>query len=65
MLMEFDVRGQQRMDFVTGESVLWIFFARSEGLKLKGIILMFLLAFWTLILMAPIHCRWSIGEQVM
>ncbi len=26
---------------------------------------MFLSAVWTLILMAPIHCRGSIGEQVM
>ncbi len=25
----------------------------------------FLSAVWTLILTAPIHCRWSIGEQVM
>ncbi len=29
------------------------------------IILMFLLAVWTLILMAPIHCTLYIGEQVM
>ncbi len=29
------------------------------------IIVMFLSAVWTLILMAPIHCRRSIGEQVM
>ncbi len=29
------------------------------------IIVMFLSAVWTLILMAPIHCRGSIGEQVM
>ncbi len=26
---------------------------------------MFLSAVWTLILMAPIHCRGSIGEQVL
>ncbi len=29
------------------------------------IIMMFLSAVWTLILTAPIHCRGSIGEQVM
>ncbi len=29
------------------------------------IIVMFLLAVWAIILMAPIHCRGSIGEQVM
>ncbi len=29
------------------------------------ITLMFLSAVWTLILMAPIHCRWFIGEQVV
>ncbi len=29
------------------------------------IIVMFLSAVWTLILTAPIHCRWSIGEQAM
>ncbi len=29
------------------------------------IIVMFLTAVWTLILMAPIHCRESIGKQVM
>ncbi len=29
------------------------------------IIVMFLSVVWTLILTAPIHLRWSIGEQVM
>ncbi len=29
------------------------------------IIVMFLSAVWTLILMAPIHSRGSVGEQVM
>ncbi len=29
------------------------------------IIVKFLSAVWTLILTAPIHCRWSTGEQVM
>ncbi len=29
------------------------------------IIVMYLSALWTLILTAPIHCRGSIGEQVM
>ncbi len=74
MLMDFDVWGQRRMNFFTGE---------RNGLKLKyfdliclqtqtqtcsfslhkiiidglWIIVMFLWAVWTLILMAPIHCR--------
>ncbi len=30
-----------------------------------SIIVMFLSAVWTLILTAPIHCRWFVGEQVM
>ncbi len=30
-----------------------------------GLLVMFLSAVWTLILMAPIHCRRSVGEQVM
>ncbi len=29
------------------------------------IIVMFLSAIWTLILTAPIHCKGSIGEQIM
>ncbi len=29
------------------------------------IIVMFLSAVWTIILTAPIHCKWSIDEQVM
>ncbi len=29
------------------------------------IIMMFLSAVWTFILTAPIHCRWSISEQVI
>ncbi len=36
-----------------------------DGLKSVVWIIMFLSAVWTLILMAPIHCRGSIGEQVM
>ncbi len=32
---------------------------------LVWIIVLFLSAVWTLILTAPIHCRASIGEQVM
>ncbi len=35
------------------------------GVVYLWIIVMFLSAVWTLILTAPIHCRWSIGEQVM
>ncbi len=34
-------------------------------LDYSWVIVMFLSAVWTLILTAPIHCRGSIGEQVM
>ncbi len=40
-------------------------FLSSQGVDYLWIIVMFLSAVWTLILTAPIHCRWSIGEQVM
>ncbi len=36
-----------------------------SGVDYLWIIVMFLSAVWTLILTAPIHCRGSIGEQVM
>ncbi len=36
-----------------------------SGVDYLWIIVMFLSAVWTLILTAPIHCRASIGEQVM
>ncbi len=36
-----------------------------RGVDYLRIIVMFLSAVWMLILMAPIYCRWSIGEQVM
>ncbi len=36
-----------------------------SGVDYLWIIVMFLSVVWTLILTAPIHCRGSIGEQVM
>ncbi len=36
-----------------------------SGVDYLWIIVMFSSAVWTLILTAPIHCRGSIGEQVM
>ncbi len=36
-----------------------------SGVDYLCIFVMFLSAVWTLILMAPIHCRGAIGEQVM
>ncbi len=36
-----------------------------SGVEYLWIMVMFLSAVWTLILTAPIHCRGSIGEQVM
>ncbi len=55
MIVDFDVRGQQRMDFFT----VW------------SIIMDYELIFWpeamvkTLILMATIHFRWSIGDVML
>ncbi len=37
----------------------------SQDVSYLWIIVMFLSAVWTLILTAPIHCRGSIGEQMM
>ncbi len=36
-----------------------------SGVDYLWVIMMFLSSVWTLILTAPIHCRASIGEQVM
>ncbi len=49
--------------FLTNTQLL----ASQDGLEriTLWIIVMFLSAVWTLILTAPIHCRGSIGEQVM
>ncbi len=72
MLVNFDVRGQQGMDVFTGGSIIMYYFAQKWRFRVKNwctevmwIIVMFLSAVWTLILTAPIHCRASIGEQVM
>ncbi len=48
------------MQFFTFKDVNW-----WTGVDYLWIIVMFLSAVWTLILTAPIHCRGSIGEQVM
>ncbi len=44
----------------TSQDVKW-----WTGVDYLWIIVMFLSAVWTLILTAPIHCRGSIGEQMM
>ncbi len=36
-----------------------------DGMELCGLLVMFLSAVWTLILTAPIHCKGSMGEEVM
>ncbi len=41
------------------------FTSQDWGIVVVFITMMFLSAVWTLILTAPIHCRGSIGEQVM
>ncbi len=51
MSEDSDVRGQQGMDLCTSESVIMDY--------------ALVLCARTLILTAPIHCRGSIGEQVM
>ncbi len=51
MLMDFNVRGQQGNE-LSHVYYLWI-------------IVMFLSAVLSMILMAPIHCRGPIGEQVV
>ncbi len=38
-------------------------FFNSQDVTHCVLIVMFLLAVWTLILTAPIHCRWSIGYK--
>ncbi len=43
----------------------WLLKTLTDGLEWYGLLVMFLSAVWTLILTAPIHCRGSIGEQVM
>ncbi len=97
MLVDFDVRAQQEIDFFTGGSVImdyrFIFWPESNSLQLKCLddgsfslhivlsgglesllvdycdvlsaICIIYSIIWTLILTAPIHCRGSIGEQVM
>ncbi len=58
------------------KTLWWIWFLQTRSFLLHKtlfnaldigvwIIVMFLSAVWTLILTAPIHCRWSTGEQVM
>ncbi len=46
----------------------YLFMSLIDGLELCGLLVDYsdvLSAVWTLILTAPIHCRGSIGEQVM
>ncbi len=55
--------------FISYEKTAFCFTRHSllgwSGVDYLCIIVMFLSAYWTLILTAPIHCRGSIGEQVM
>ncbi len=79
MLVDFDVRGQQGMDFLARRNSLKLKYL-TDGCFLRNmqlftsqyvnwwtylwIIMMFLSAVWTLILTAPIHSKGSTGEQV-
>ncbi len=58
------------MDWPEAMVVFLLHKTLTDGLEWCGvdylwIIVMFLSSVWTLILTAPIHCRGSIGEQVM
>ncbi len=79
MSVNFDMNGQQGMDFSLGEELLYImdfgkklFFTNSsfshykmltDGLLSCG--LLFLSTVWTLVLMAPICCKGSFGNKMM
>ncbi len=79
MLVDFEVRGQQGINFFTGGRVIMKILGWSDRLKLKHLefvskntqfftsqdINWWAEVVWTLIMMAPFHCRGSISEQVM
>ncbi len=80
MLVNFDVGGQQGMNFSQEEDLLWIMDSMGKTSQLKHlkygfishkhvdylqIFAMFLSAVWTLIFTAPILCRGFTSEQVM
>ncbi len=50
------------MNLFVAKTQVFIFTSRVDYL---WIIVMFLSVVWTLILTAPIHCKGSIGEQMM
>ncbi len=52
-------------EIVSSLKQIWWNVALNIALNYLWIIVMYLSAVWTLILTAPIHCRGSIGEQVM
>ncbi len=66
--MDFDVR-EQGMDYCFVLTNLQLSLHKtlleSQSHVEDWIIVMFLSAVWTLILVAPIHCRGSTGEKVM
>ncbi len=53
------------MELFLTNSLLFTFQYIKWWTGVVWIIVMLLSAVWTLILTAPIHCRWFIGEQVM
>ncbi len=77
ILVDFDERRKHGMDFYTRGSIIMdykrVYLKHlNDGIAfykqfftVVWIILMLLSAVWTLILTAPIHCRGSIGEQVL
>ncbi len=54
----------RKEQFTQNENVLK-FYSIQVYMDYLWIIMMFLSAVWTLILMAPIHCRGLTGEQVI
>ncbi len=61
----FEVKNTLMMDLFLINMQLFISQDINWWTGVVWIIVIFLSAVWTLILTAPIHCRWSIGEQEM
>ncbi len=60
--VDYDLRNNRRWTFSLEETLLWI---RDKKISVDYLWIIVISAVWTLILTAPIHCRGSIGEQVI
>ncbi len=63
----FEFNKQLNNELLSYKEAVFYFTILIDGLEKCGVgfIVIFLSAVWTLILTAPIHCRGSIGKQVM